>query len=88
MVVNQLKVHTFQSFGFRYVNLHPYNQVVEFEYEDEFAEDSAEMIAILEEKAKQQRKNRIDALAAAIEDFQVGMMCNRELSCDWSTLCD
>ena len=23
---NQLKVHTFQSFGFRWVNLHPYGE--------------------------------------------------------------
>ena len=28
MVVNQLKVHPFQSYGFRYVNLHPYIKVV------------------------------------------------------------
>ena len=25
MVVNQLKAHPFQSFGFRYVHLHPYS---------------------------------------------------------------
>ena len=35
MVVNQLKVHPFQSFGFRWVNLHQYMAEEEGKAEEE-----------------------------------------------------